>query len=180
MAVTANALSALARQSDIALVLPTSQEACPNGLAPTTSTTMQMVLGDALAVALLEARGFSAQDFRLFHPGGRLGAQLKQVRDVMHTEHLPIVRLGTRLDTAYAQAAAARDKSGQEFGSLIVVDADGKLAGIVTDGDLRRHLGPDLVSKRVDDLMTRTPRTLPPDALLATALEIQESRRSPC
>jgi arabinose-5-phosphate isomerase len=177
VAVTANALSALARQSDIALVLPSAQEACPNGLAPTTSTTMQMVLGDALAVALLEARGFSAQDFRLFHPGGRLGAQLKQVRDVMHTAHLPIVRLGTRLDAAYAQAAAARDKSGQEFGSLIVVDADGKLAGIVTDGDLRRHLGPDLVSKRVDDLMTRTPRTLPPDALLATALEIQESRK---
>jgi arabinose-5-phosphate isomerase len=177
VAVTANPLSTLARQADIALVLPTAQEACPNGLAPTTSTTMQGVLGDALAVALLEGRGFSAQDFRQFHPGGRLGAQLKQVRDVMHTEHLPIVKLGTRLDAAYAEAAAARAKSGQEFGSLIVVNGDGTLAGIVTDGDLRRHLGPDLVSKLVDDLMTRTPRTLPPDALLATALEIQESRK---
>jgi arabinose-5-phosphate isomerase len=170
--ITANAASTLARQADIALVLPKAQEACPNGLAPTTSTTMQLALGDALAVSLLEQRGFTAHDFRVFHPGGKLGAQLKLVRDVMHVgERLPLVSAGARMD------AAIEEISRKGFGSVIVVNEDGTLAGIVTDGDLRRNLRADLRTLSVSDIMTRTPRTIAPDDLLATALEIQESSK---
>ncbi len=166
---TSNATSTLGRQADIRLVLPKAPEACPNGLAPTTSTTMQLALGDALAIALLERRGFSAQDFRVFHPGGKLGAQLRLVRDIMHVgERLPIVPIGARMEEAIAEI------SRKGFGSVIVVNEDGTLAGIVTDGDLRRHLTPDLPMLPVTAVMTRTPRTIRPDALLATALEIQE------
>jgi arabinose-5-phosphate isomerase len=172
IAITSNPASTLARQADVALVLPRAQEACPNGLAPTTSTTMQIVLGDALAVALLEGRGFSAQDFRVFHPGGKLGAQLKLVRDVMHTgERLPLVTLGTQM------GAAIEEISRKGFGCVLVADADGALAGIVTDGDLRRHWRADLASAPVEEVMTRKPRAVAPDALLAAALEIQESAR---
>jgi arabinose-5-phosphate isomerase len=172
IAVTANAASTLAGQADICLALPRAKEACPNGLAPTTSTTMQMALGDALALALLEARGFSAQDFGVLHPGGRLGAGLKLVRDVMHKgDRLPVVLLGTRMD------AAIEEISRKGFGSVIVVTPEGTLAGIVTDGDLRRNLVPDLGHLPVDAVMTRTPRTVTPETLVAKALEIQESAR---
>ncbi|HKH96316.1 MAG TPA: KpsF/GutQ family sugar-phosphate isomerase [Beijerinckiaceae bacterium] len=170
--ITANAASTLARQADIALVLPKAQEACPNGLAPTTSTTMQLALGDALAVALLEQRGFTAHDFRVFHPGGKLGAQLKLVRDVMHVgERLPLVSAGARMD------AAIEEISRKGFGSVIVVNEDGTLAGIVTDGDLRRNLRPDLGTLPVVAIMSRKPRTIAPDDLVAKALEIQESAK---
>lgn len=172
VAFTSNAASTLATQADIALILPSVPEACPNGLAPTSSTTLQMVLGDALAVSLLEARGFSAQDFRVLHPGGKLGAQLRMVRDIMHTgARLPIVPLGTRM------ADAIDEISQKGFGCVIVVDGDGKLAGIVTDGDLRRHLSPELGSIVVDAIMSRAPRTVKPDTILAKALEIQESAK---
>jgi arabinose-5-phosphate isomerase len=172
VAITSNAASTLGRQADICLALPKASEACPNGLAPTTSTTMQLALGDALAVALLERRGFTAEHFRVFHPGGKLGAQLRLVRDVMHTgERLPIVPLGTRMDAAIAEI------SQKGFGCVIVTRPDGTLAGIVTDGDLRRHLRPDLNSLLVDEIMTRSPRTVAPDALVATALEIQETAK---
>src|SRR5687767_6333296 len=139
VAITANAQSTLGRQADVCLTLPKAREACPNGLAPTTSTTMQLALGDALAVALLERRGFTAEHFRVFHPGGKLGAQLRLVRDVMHSgERLPVIGLGARMDEAIAEI------SRKGFGSVIVVAPDGSLAGIVTDGDLRRNLRPDL------------------------------------
>ena len=152
--------------------MPKAPEACPNGLAPTTSTTMQLALGDALAVALLEQRGFSVQDFRVYHPGGKLGAQLKLVRDVMHTgERLPLIDLSARMD------AAILEMSAKGFGCVIVVESDGSLAGIVTDGDLRRHMRPDLASLPVEAVMTRTPRTILPDALVAKALEIQETAK---
>jgi arabinose-5-phosphate isomerase len=172
VAVTSQEASTLARQADICLSLPPAREACPNGLAPTTSTTMQLALGDALAVALLERRGFSAQDFRILHPGGKLGAQLRIVRDVMHVgDRLPIVRDD-------ASTGAALDEIGAKgFGSVLVVAADGRLAGIVTDGDLRRHWRPDLPSRPVAEIMTRTPRTIAPDALVAKALEIQETAK---
>jgi arabinose-5-phosphate isomerase len=170
--VTAKEGSTLARQADVCLTLPAADEACPNGLAPTTSTTMQLALGDALAVALLERRGFSAQDFRVFHPGGRLGAQLKLVRDVMQVgERLPVIGAAARMDAAIAEMSA------KGFGSVIVVDDDGRLAGIVTDGDLRRHWRSDLPSVSVAEIMTRTPRTIGPEALLAKALEIQETSK---
>ncbi|WP_046862614.1 KpsF/GutQ family sugar-phosphate isomerase [Microvirga massiliensis] len=170
VAITSRADSTLGRQADLCLELPKAREACPNGLAPTTSTTMQLALGDALAVALLERRGFTAEHFRVFHPGGKLGAQLRLVRDIMHVgERLPIVLEGTRMDQAIQEI------SRKGFGCVIVVDADGALAGIVTDGDLRRNLRPDLGTLLVDEIMTKKPRTVPPDALLASALELQES-----
>ena len=172
VAVTCNQASSLAKQADACLTLPKTLEACPNGLAPTTSTTMQMVIGDALAVALLERRGFTAENFRVFHPGGKLGAQLKLVRDVMHTgERLPVVPVGARMDAAILEISA------KGFGCVIVVHDDGTLAGIVTDGDLRRHLSPDVASLPVEAVMTRKPRTIAPDDLLAKALAIQETSK---
>jgi arabinose-5-phosphate isomerase len=170
--VTANAASTLGRQADVCLALPRAEEACPNRLAPTTSTTMQLALGDALAVALLERRGFTAHDFRVFHPGGRLGAQLRLVREVMHTgDRLPLVSVHASMAEAIAEIGA------KGFGSVVVTEADGRLAGIITDGDLRRNLRPELPTLAVTAIMTRNPRTVAPDTLLAKALEIQESAK---
>jgi arabinose-5-phosphate isomerase len=167
--ITSNAASTLGEAADVALVLPRAEEACPNGLAPTTSTTLQMALGDALAVALLEARGFTREDFRTYHPGGKLGAQLKQVREIMHRgERLPVVR-----ETA-VMADAIAEISAKGFGCTLVVDEAGALLGIVTDGDLRRNLRPDLMSLPVASVMTRNPRTIKPDLLLGAAIEFQE------
>jgi arabinose-5-phosphate isomerase len=167
VAITSNPESALGMQADIKLVLPHAEEACPNGLAPTTSTTMQLVLGDALAIALLEAKGFTAYDFRVFHPGGKLGASLTFVRDVMHKGgDVPRVRSGATLAVAIAEISA------KGFGCVAVCDVDDRLLGIVTDGDLRRQMRPDLLGAPVDQIMTRTPKTIAPDALVAKALEI--------
>lgn len=172
IAFTSNAESTLGRAADICLALPKAKEACPNGLAPTTSTTIQLALGDALAIALLEKRGFTAEHFRVFHPGGKLGARLKLVRDIMHKdERLPIVGVDARMDQAIEEIGR------KGFGSVIVVNSDGTLAGIVTDGDLRRNLRPDLGTLPVTAIMTKTPRTIAPDALVATALEIEETAR---
>ena len=172
IALTSDRASTLGHAADLCLALPRAKEACPNGLAPTTSTTMQLALGDALAIALLEKRGFTAEHFRVFHPGGKLGARLKLVRDVMHrNERLPIVGIDARMDEAIEEI------SRKGFGSVIVAHADGTLAGIVTDGDLRRNLRPDLRALPVSAIMTRNPRTIAPDDLVAEALEIQESRK---
>jgi arabinose-5-phosphate isomerase len=171
VAVTAEVSSTLAREADVTLVLPKAREACPNRLAPTTSTTLQIVLGDALAIALLEARGFSATDFRVFHPGGRLGAQLRQVRDVMHIgAELPLVAL----DASLAEATAVISQKG--FGSVFVVDADGVLAGIVTDGDLRRNADLSHASPAAA-IMTRKPHVVAANALLAEALEMMQAAK---
>lgn len=170
IALTGRRESALARAADIPLVLPKITEACPNGLAPTTSTTVQLALGDALAVALLERRGFTASDFRGYHPGGKLGALLKRVEEIMHRgERLPVARLGETMDAALAL------QSGKGFGCVLVVDPEGRLAGIVTDGDIRRHMGNDLLARRVEEVMTQTPVSIPPSTLLPKALEILES-----
>ena len=172
IALTSDRASTLGHAADLCLALPKAKEACPNGLAPTTSTTMQLALGDALAIALLEKRGFTAEHFRMFHPGGKLGARLKLVRDVMHrNERLPIVGIDARMDEAIEEI------SRKGFGSVIVVHADGTLAGIVTDGDLRRNLRPDLRTLPVSAIMTGKPRIIAPDDLVATALEIQESSK---
>jgi arabinose-5-phosphate isomerase len=172
IALTSDRASTLGHAADLCLALPKAKEACPNGLAPTTSTTMQLALGDALAIALLEKRGFTAEHFRVFHPGGKLGARLKLVRDVMHrNERLPIVGIDARMDEAIEEI------SRKGFGSVIVAHADGTLAGIVTDGDLRRNLRPDLRALPVSAIMTRKPRTIAPDDLVAEALEIQESQK---
>jgi arabinose-5-phosphate isomerase len=172
IALTSNAESTLGRAADICLTLPKAKEACPNGLAPTTSTTIQLALGDALAVALLEKRGFTAEHFKVFHPGGKLGARLKLVRDIMHTgERLPVVGIEARMDEAIGEIGR------KGFGAVIVVNGDGTLAGIVTDGDLRRNLKPDLMTLPVTAIMTKTPRAIAPDALVATALEMEEASR---
>jgi arabinose-5-phosphate isomerase len=165
---TANADSALGREADVALVLPKAEEACPNGLAPTTSTTMQMALGDALAVALLEARGFSPQDFFVYHPGGKLGAQLKTVESIMHRDaDLPLVGETAALPDVVAMISA------KGFGCAIVTDPDGKLAGVITDGDLRRKLTAGSVTAMLArDVMSPNPRRIAPDALAVEALEL--------
>lgn len=168
IALTSNADSALGREADIALVLPKATEACPNGLAPTTSTTMQMALGDALAVALLEARGFSPQDFFVYHPGGKLGAQLKTVASIMHRDDA-LPRVG--LDAGVADVVAMISAKG--FGCAIVIDPDGRLAGVVTDGDLRRKLtAGNVTARRARDIMSPNPRRIAPDALAVEALEL--------
>jgi arabinose-5-phosphate isomerase len=167
IALTANADSTLARASDVALILPQAREACPHNLAPTTSSLMQLALGDALAIALLDSRGFTAIKFKLLHPGGRLGAMLKFVRDIMHTGHeLPLVPLGTRMAEAIAEMTA------KTFGCVGIVDADGHLAGIITDGDLRRHMSAELLGRAVETIMTRDPVTVRPGQLVSEALEM--------
>ena len=176
VALTSNAESALGREADVCLDLPKSEEACPNGLAPTTSTTMQLAMGDALAVALLEARGFTAQDFRQFHPGGKLGANLSFVRDIMHKdEAIPLVALGARMEHALIEM------TGKRFGCVGVVDDAGLLAGIITDGDLRRRMkvSHDLLAEPVEQVMTPRPMTIGPDTMAAEALALlNETKRS--
>ncbi len=174
VAITSRAGSALAEAADQALILPAAREACPMGLAPTTSTTMQLALGDALAVALLTRRGFGAADFRSFHPGGRLGARLRRVRDLMHgADELPLAARGTPMPQALLRMTEKR------FGCLGVVAAGGALCGIITDGDLRRHMGPDLLALPVEAIMTAAPRTIAPEAFAAEALKIMNDPARP-
>jgi arabinose-5-phosphate isomerase len=166
IAITSRTDSALGKQSDVVLELPRAKEACPHGLAPTTSTTMQLAIGDCLAIALLEAKGFTAHDFRVFHPGGSLGANLKFVTDVMHSgDRLPLVPEGEVMSDALVIMTQ------KTLGCLGVIDAKGRLVGMITDGDLRRHMGPELLKARVQDIMTRKPNTLAPDVLASAALE---------
>ena len=165
IAITAGDASALARQADVVLSLPRSPEACPHGLAPTTSTLLQLAIGDALAVALLEARGFTADHFRTFHPGGQLGASLMPVGELMHTgDRMPVVTVGTKMPEA------VRMLSQKRFGCVCVIDAEGKLAGIVTDGDLSRNLDRNLAETRVEEIMTTRPKTVPRQMLAGAAI----------
>ncbi|TPM51934.1 KpsF/GutQ family sugar-phosphate isomerase [Mesorhizobium sp. B2-2-4] len=166
IAITSGETSALARAADVVLLLPRAPEACPHGLAPTTSALLQLVMGDALAIALLEARGFTPDHFRTFHPGGQLGANLMQIREIMHVgERLPLVVSGTGMQDAILEL------SRKGFGCVAVTAADGALIGIVTDGDIRRHIGSNLTAMTVDQVMTRSPKTAAPDTLVATALQ---------
>jgi len=172
MALTAGQESSLATEADIALILPAVAEACPNGLAPTSTTLLQQALGDALAIALLKDKGFSAVDFRSFHPGGKLGAQLKQVGQVMHTAvRLPLGRFSTPMDEAIVIMTRC------SFGCLGVIGDDDKLAGIITDGDLRRHMGKSLLAMTAADIMTANPKTVTPTALVSEALEVLNSAK---
>jgi len=172
IAITARATGTLGAAADIPLILPVMPEACPNGLAPTTSTTMQMAMGDALAVALLARRGFSPQDFRRFHPGGKLGSQLRKVREVMHTgEAVPTIPESATL------SQAIMEMTGKHFGTTAVVDPDGHLVGVVTDGDLRRAFQAGFTDGPVRDAMSRDPRTIGPDALAEEALALMNERR---
>lgn len=172
ISITSRSDSALGQQSDVVLELPRAKEACPHGLAPTTSTTMQLALGDCLAIALLEAKGFTAHDFKVFHPGGSLGANLKYVSDVMHKgEALPLAREATAMSEALVTMTEKR------FGCLGILDGKGKLAGVITDGDLRRHMGADLLTARAADIMTKKPKSIAPNALASAALEVMNASR---
>jgi arabinose-5-phosphate isomerase len=172
IAITSQSESALGQQADVVLLLPRAKEACPHGLTPTTSTTMQLALGDGLAIALLEARGFTAHDFKIFHPGGSLGASLKYVSDVMHRgDRMPLIKSGETMSQALVLM------SEKSFGCAGVTDGRGRLIGVVTDGDLRRHMGPNLLEARVDDIMTGKPKTIAPSMLASAALELINSSR---
>lgn len=172
IAITSGEKSTLAREADVVLRLPKVVEACPHGLAPTTSTMMQLAIGDALAIALLEARGFTAGDFHKFHPGGTLGAALTHIGEIMHKgERLPLVASGTKMGDAIIEI------SSKGFGCVGITRTDGTLAGIITDGDLRRHIGKDLLSMEVDDVMTKNPKTVPSNTLVAKALDLVNSSK---
>ena len=167
IAVTVNAESTLGKAADIVLALPQAREACPHNLAPTTSSLMQLALGDALAIALLESRGFTPVDFGVFHPRGNLGAALKFIRDVMHPgAALPLIARGALMSEAIVEMSA------KGFGCVAVTDPDGKLVGVITDGDLRRHMGVDLLQATVDEVMTASPKTVRPDQLVSEALQL--------
>ena len=174
VAITARPGSTLARAADVALILPKAAEACPMGLAPTTSTTMQMALGDAIAVALLTRRRFTAADFQRIHPGGRLGSRLRRVRDVMHdADAVPLA------PPDMTMAAALVRMTEKRFGCLGIAGDDGVLRGIITDGDLRRAMGPDLLSRTAEEIMTASPRTIGPDALAVEALHAMNAHERP-
>lgn len=173
IALTSKKESTLAAAADIVLQLPRSPEACPHGLAPTTSTVMQLALGDALAIALLESRGFTARDFKVLHPGGQLGAQLGFVADIMHSgDRLPLARP----ETSMADAIVIMTE--KSLGCLGISTDEG-LVGIITDGDLRRHMGADLLNRTAGDIMTRSPTTIAPDTLASEALAIMNMRDRP-
>lgn len=172
IALTSGGASSLGKAADTALILPKVEEACPHGLAPTTSTLLQLALGDALAMALLERRGFTPAHFHQFHPGGKLGAQLLTVRDVMiKAPDLPLIAR----DAAMSEALLVMSKG--RLGCAVVVDGADRLAGIVTDGDLRRHMGPELMAQPVTAVMTASPRTIAPATLASAALKEMSERR---
>ncbi|SHH95283.1 KpsF/GutQ family sugar-phosphate isomerase [Bradyrhizobium erythrophlei] len=172
IAMTAECESTLSKAAEIALTLPKAREACPHNLAPTTSSLMLLALGDALAIALLEGRGFTSVDFSVLHPGGKLGAMLKFTRDIMHAgDAVPLKPLGTRMSDALVEM------SSKGFGCVGIVDISGAIVGIVTDGDLRRHMRPDLMTALVDDVMTKNPKTISRDLLASEALEILNSSK---
>jgi arabinose-5-phosphate isomerase len=170
--VTSSAASTLGEAADVTLTLPDAREACPHNLAPTTSSLMQLALGDALAIALLESRGFTASDFGVLHPAGRLGAMLKYARDLMHGgASMPLATLGTRMSDAIVEM------SSKGFGCVGITDAHGMLVGIITDGDLRRHMRPNLLDAPVEDVMTRNPKVVRGDQLATEVLEILNSSK---
>ena len=175
IAITSRPGSALGKAADVGLFLPVAQEACPNGLAPTTSTTMQMVVGDALAVFLLERRGFTSTDFQRFHPGGKLGARLSKASGVMHTgAEVPVVPVTAVLSEAIMEMTSKR------FGITGVVDAAGDLVGVLTDGDLRRAFKRGFIDGPVTEAMGRRPHTVGPDVLAVEVLAHMNQSRITC
>ncbi|MCL2714397.1 MAG: KpsF/GutQ family sugar-phosphate isomerase [Alphaproteobacteria bacterium] len=167
IAVTSKLKSSLGQAASLVLELPAIREACPHNLAPTTSTLMQAAIGDAIAIALLEGRGFTPHEFASFHPGGKLGAMLKFVRDYMRTgSEMPVKSIGTPMSEAVVEMSA------KGLGCVCIVDAKGEIAGIITDGDLRRHMRPDLLAAAVEDIMTFAPKTVPPTMLAIEMLDV--------
>lgn len=172
IAISGREASTLMRQADVGLLLPQVPEACETGIVPTTSTTMTLALGDALAIALMEHRAFTPDHFRLFHPGGKLGARLMKVGDLMHRDP-PLVANDLPMGDVLVEI------SRRGFGVVGVTDPQGDLIGIITDGDLRRHLD-GLMTRQAAEVMTRNPRTIPPDALAGEALAVMNDRKITC
>ncbi|MBU6234266.1 MAG: KpsF/GutQ family sugar-phosphate isomerase [Alphaproteobacteria bacterium] len=167
VAITSRPASTLAQHSDIVLLIPNAPEACPNGLAPTTSTTTTMALGDALAIALLHRKGLTTEQFRMLHPGGKLGQRLKKVADLMDgMDKLPLVKPETTMDKALLVMTE------KNLGCVIVEDGKGGVAGIITDGDLKRHMSPTLLTQKAGDILTANPKSVSPDALAAEAVDM--------
>ncbi len=172
VSISSNRDSILARNSDVALVLPKVPEACPHGLAPTTSAMLQLAVGDALAIALLERRGFSAEDFKTFHPGGKLGAQLRLVQELAHVaEQVPLLAVGRPMSDAVIEMSA------KGFGVVGIVDESGVLIGVITDGDLRRHMAGNLLVQPVEEVMSRNPRVVHGDVLASAAMEFMQEHK---
>ncbi|MCS6878375.1 MAG: KpsF/GutQ family sugar-phosphate isomerase [Geminicoccaceae bacterium] len=174
VAIVGRTPSTLAEAADLVLPLPPVAEACPMGLAPTTSTTCMLALGDALAIALLDRSGFTAREFALFHPGGKLGARLLRVEQIMRRgDQLPLVRTDASLRETVLEMTRGC------MGCVGVVDEEGRLVGIITDGDLRRHLTDDLLAQRACDIMTRDPRTIDARALAVEAVALMNDPARP-
>jgi arabinose-5-phosphate isomerase len=174
VAITGGAHSSLAEAADVVLRLPSAAEACPMGLAPTTSTTMMIAIGDALAIALLERKGFSSDDFQMFHPGGRLGKRLLRVSDIMHAgEDIPLVAPQAPMSEAILVMTA------KSFGCVGVCDAQGRLIGVITDGDLRRHMDDGLLSRAVAEIMHANPKTIGSSRLAGEALALMTDLARP-
>lgn len=172
IAMTQKKESTLAETATVTLLLPSIQEACPLKLAPTTSTTMMLALGDALATTLLNFRDFSSEDFSVFHPGGKLGQRLVRVSQIMHrNEKLPVVSRGTQMKDAILEMTS------HGFGCVGVLEESGVLAGIITDGDLRRHMNENLLSTSVEDIMTAHPYTIHAGALAEEALAFMNEKQ---
>ena len=172
VAITSRSESSLAEAADVALILPDVGEACPMGLAPTTSTTMMLAMGDALAVALLERKGFSSADFQIYHPGGKLGRQLMKVADLMHKgDAVPLV------EPSRPMSEVLLVMTQKSFGCVGVLDAEGVLYGIITDGDLRRHMEGGLLNRRASEVMTQAPLTIRPGILAAEALRVMNEKK---
>lgn len=171
IAMTANADSTLARAGDVRLIIPKATEACMVTQAPTTSTTLMMALGDAIAVCILRSKGFTADDFHTFHPGGKLGASLKRVTDLMHHTEMPLCGPDARVEDAVDIITSSG------FGCVGVTGDDGRLVGIVTDGDLRRHFREAVNEKSVEGIMTHNPRVVSHQALAAEALSLMSSHK---
>ena len=167
ISITGGLDSTLANAADIALVLPVCDEACPMGLAPTTSTTVMLALGDAISVALLERKGFSSDEFHLLHPGGKLGRRLIKVSDIMHSgDKMPLAGPDVLMSDALIEMSA------KSFGCIGIIGPEEKLQGVITDGDLRRHMDSELICKRTGEVMTKDVATINPDILASVALGI--------
>lgn len=170
--ITSNKNSDLGRASTYCLTLPNAEEACSLGLAPTTSTTNTLILGDAIAITLLEMKGFSPEDFRVFHPGGSLGSKLLQIVDIMHTgDDIPLIHSKTSMDKAIIQITS------HKFGCVGVINDAGEIIGIITDGDIRRHMADNFLSKTVDDVMTKEFVFLSKDTNTSKALLSMEENK---
>lgn len=170
IAITKNVESSLAKNSDIVLKLPNNREACPLGLAPMSSTTATLVMGDILSADLMVRKGFTEADFKLRHPGGKLGSILRHVSDIMHTgDEMPIIKNNAIMQDALLTMSA------KMLGCVGIVNDNGELEGMITDGDLRRWMSPDLITEKVVNVMTKNPKTISPDALIAEAVNVMNN-----